>query len=189
MPAMTKTSCRVLCLGLLLATWAFLVYCTSPTARANILKKPVASMPVPRKLLRSELVDLHHDETIMNDKWLTLEAIPKLIYSRFNFNAGIDFAVCELKKAANEVGPWGSKILQGNHAIVRSSGATEIFCQRCQKKSEREPVNAVFLLDGSISVPAACGINGACLHRLQPAYTIEAFAGFRNCFSRVRRGF
>jgi hypothetical protein len=120
-------------------------------------------MPVPRKLLRSALVDLHHNETIMNDKWLTLEAIRKLIYARFDFNTGIDFAVHELKKAANEVGPLGSKILEGNHAIVRSSGATEIFRQRCQKKSEREPVNAVFLLDGSISVPAAGGIHGACL--------------------------
>ena len=46
----------------------------------------------------------------MNDKWLTLEAIRKLIYSRFNFNAGIDFTVHELRKAANEVGPLGTKI-------------------------------------------------------------------------------
>jgi hypothetical protein len=128
-------------------------------------------MPVPRKLLRSALVDLHHDETIMNDKRLTLEAIRKLICTRFNFNAGIDFAVRELKKAANEVGPLGSKISQGNHAIVRSSGATEIFRHRCHKKSECEPVNAVFLLDGSISVPATRGINGACLQAVQPAYT------------------
>ncbi len=120
MPTMTKTSCRVLCLGLLLATRAFLVYCTSPTARANIKKARVASMPVPRKLLRSALVDLHHDEMITNDKWLTLEAIRKLIYTRFDFNAGIDFTVREWKKAANEVGPLGSKISQGNHAIVRS---------------------------------------------------------------------
>jgi hypothetical protein len=120
MPTMTKTSCLVLCLGLLLATRAFLVYCTSPTARANIKKTRVASMPVPRKLLRSALVNLHHDETIMNDKWSTLEAIRKLIYTRFDFNAGIDFTVRELKKVANEVGPLGSKISQGNHAIVRS---------------------------------------------------------------------
>jgi hypothetical protein len=163
MPTMTKTSCRVLCLGLLLATRAFLVYPSSPTAKAHIKKARVASMPVPRKLLRSALVDLHHGKTIMNDKWLMLEAIRKLIYTRFDFNAGVDFTVRELKKAANEVGPLGSKILQGNHAIVRSSGATERFRQRCQKKSEREPVNAVFLLDGIISVPAARGINGACL--------------------------
>jgi hypothetical protein len=56
----------------------------------------------------------------MNEKWLTLEAICKLIYTRFDFNAGIDFTVRELKKAANEVGPLGSNISQGNHAIVRS---------------------------------------------------------------------
>jgi hypothetical protein len=47
---------------------------------------------------------------------------------------------------------------------------TERFRQRCQKKREREPVNAVFLLDGSISVPAARGINGACL---QAATSLE----------------
>jgi hypothetical protein len=101
MPTMTKTSCRVLCLGLLLATWDFLVYCTSPTARANIKNTRVASMPVPRNLLRSALVNLHHNEMIMNDKWLTLKAIRKLIYTRFDFTAGIDFTVRELKKAAN----------------------------------------------------------------------------------------
>jgi hypothetical protein len=110
MPTMTKTSCRVLCLGLMLASRAFLVYCTSPTPRANIKKARVASMSVPIQLLRSALVDLHHDETIMNDKWLTLKAICKLIYSRFDFNAGIDFTVHKLRKAANEVGPLGSKI-------------------------------------------------------------------------------
>jgi hypothetical protein len=70
-------------------------------------------MPVPRKLLRSVLVDLHHDETTTNEKWLTLGAICKLIYTRFNFDAGIDFTVRELKKAANEVGPLGSEISQG----------------------------------------------------------------------------
>jgi uncharacterized membrane protein YccF (DUF307 family) len=129
---MTNRSCWVLCLGLLLATRDFLVYCTSPTARANIKKPRVASMPVPRKLLRSALVDLHHNQTIMNDKWLTLKAIRNLIYTRFDFNAGIDLAVRELKKAANEVGPLGSKISQGNHAIVRSSDAMEIFCQRAR---------------------------------------------------------
>jgi hypothetical protein len=171
MPTMTKMSCPVLCLGLLLATRAFLAYCTSPTARANIKKPRVASMPVPRKLLQLALADLHHDETIMNEKWLTLIAIRKLIYTRFDFNAGIDFAVRELKKAANEVGPLGSKISQGNHAIVKSSGATEIFRRCCQKKSEREPVNAVFLLDGSISVPAAPGINGACLQAATSLYS------------------
>jgi hypothetical protein len=117
---MTRTSRRVLCLSLLLVTRAFLVYCTSPTARANIKKAQVASISVPRKLLRLALVDLNHDETIMNDKWLTLEAILKLIYTRLDFNAGIDFTVRELKKAANEVGPLGSKISRGNHAIVRS---------------------------------------------------------------------
>jgi hypothetical protein len=111
----------IVCLGLLLATRAFLVYCTSrPTARADIKKARVASMRVPRKLLRSALVDLHHGETITNDKRLTLEAIRKLIYTRFNFNAGIDSTVHESKKAANEVGPLGFKISQGNHTIVRS---------------------------------------------------------------------
>ncbi len=104
-------------------------------------------MPVPRKLLRSALVDLHHDETITNDKWLTLEAIRKLIYSRFDFNAGIDFTVRELKKAANEVGPSWSKISQGNHTIVRSRMMglrRKDFVNVAKKNIEREPGNAAF---------------------------------------------
>jgi hypothetical protein len=105
---------------------------------------------------------LHHPQ---------LKQISKL-YARFEFNDGIDFTVRELKKVANEVGPLGSKILQGNHAIVRSSGATEKFRQHCQKKSERKPVNAVFLLDGIISVPAARGINGACRQAATSLYHI-----------------
>jgi hypothetical protein len=120
MRTMTETSCWVLCLGLLLAIWGLLVYPSSPTAKANIKKARVASMSVPRKVIGSALVDLHHDETTTNDKWLTPEAIRKLIYSRFNFSDGMDFTICELKKAANEVGPLWSKISPGNHTIVRT---------------------------------------------------------------------
>jgi hypothetical protein len=77
-------------------------------------------MSIPRKVIGSALVDLHHNETTTNDKWLMLGAICKLIYTRFDFDAGIDFTVPELKKVANEVGPLWSKISQGNHTIVRS---------------------------------------------------------------------
>jgi hypothetical protein len=99
MATMTKTSCRVLYLGSLLVGRLFLVYCSSPTARANIKKVRSASMPVPRKVIQSALIDLHHNETTINDKWLTLEAIRKLIYSRFDFSDGIDFTVGKLKRA------------------------------------------------------------------------------------------
>jgi hypothetical protein len=37
------------------------------------------------------------------------------------------------------------------------------FVNVAKKNIEHEPVNAVFLLDGSISIPVACRINGACL--------------------------
>jgi hypothetical protein len=107
---MTKTSRRVLCLSLLFVGRDSLVYPSSPSAKANIKKARPTSMPVPRKVIGLALVDLHHDETTMNDKWSTLEAIRKLIYSRFDFNYGIYFTICELKKAANEVGPLWSKI-------------------------------------------------------------------------------
>jgi hypothetical protein len=120
MPTMTKTSCRVLCLGLLLATQAFLVYPSSLTAKANIKKPELHPCQCLKKGIGSALVHLHLDETTTNDKWSTLEAIHKLIYSRFDFNYGIYFPICELKKAANEVGPLWSKISQGNHTIVRS---------------------------------------------------------------------
>jgi hypothetical protein len=119
MLTMTKTSRRILCLCLPITSVAFLVYCTSPTARASIQKPTVASVPVPRKVIQSALVDLHHDETTRNDKWLTLGAIRKLLYTRFDFDAGIDFTVRELKKAANKVGPLGSKISQGNHTGIQ----------------------------------------------------------------------
>ena len=112
---MTRTSRRVFCINLLLATVAFLVYCPSPTATTNIQKPTVGSMLLTRKLIRSALVDQHHDEMTTNDKWLTLEAIRKLIYTRFDFDDGIDFTICELKKAVNGLGPLESKISQGNH--------------------------------------------------------------------------
>jgi hypothetical protein len=147
MPAMTKTSRRVLCLSLLFVGRAFLVYPSSPSATANIKKARPTSMSVPRKVIGSALVDLHHDETTTNDKWLTLGAIRKLIYTRFNFDAGIDFTVPELKKAANEVGPLWSKISQGNHTIVRSRMMKlrrKNFDNVAKKNIEREPGNAAF---------------------------------------------
>jgi hypothetical protein len=70
---------------------------------------------------------------------LTLGAIPKLIYTIFDFDAGIDFTVPELKKAANEVGPLWSKISQGSHTIVRSR-----MMELRQKDFECEPGNAAF---------------------------------------------
>jgi hypothetical protein len=98
MPTMTKTSRRVLCLSLLFVGRDFLVYPSSPSAKANIKKSRPKGILVPRKVIGWALVDLHHDETTTNDKWLTLGAIRKLIYTRFDFDAGIDFTVPELKK-------------------------------------------------------------------------------------------
>jgi hypothetical protein len=46
----------------------------------------------------------------MNGKWLKLEALRKIIYSRFDFNDGIDFTICKLKKAVNELVLVVSKI-------------------------------------------------------------------------------
>jgi hypothetical protein len=105
-------------------------------------------MSVPRKVIGSALVDLHHDETTTNDKLLTLEAI---IYSRFYFIDGIDFTISVLKKAANEVGPLWSKISQGNHTIVRSRMMElrwKDFVNVAKKNIEREPGNAAFRLAG-----------------------------------------
>jgi hypothetical protein len=52
-----------------------------------------------------------------------------------------------LKKAANEVGPLGSKISQGNHTIVRSQMMElrrKDFVNLAKKNIERELVNAAF---------------------------------------------
>jgi hypothetical protein len=147
MPTMTKTSRQVLCLSLLFVGRDFLVYPSSPSAKANIKKARPTSMLVPRKVIGSALVDLHHNETTTNDKWLTLEAVRKLIYTRFDFDAGIDFTVPELKKAANEVGPLWSKISQGNHTIVRSRMMElprKDFDNAAKKNIKREPGNAAF---------------------------------------------
>jgi hypothetical protein len=70
---------------------------------------------VPRKVIGLALIDLHHNEMTVNDKWLTLEVIRKLIYSRFDFSDGIDFTTGDLKRAVNALGPVASKISQGNH--------------------------------------------------------------------------
>jgi hypothetical protein len=94
-------------------------------------------------------VDLHHDKTTTNDKWLTLGAICKLIYTRFDFDVGIDFTVPELKKVANEVGPLWSKIPQGDHTIVRSRMMElrrKDFVNVAKKNIEREPGSAAFSL-------------------------------------------
>jgi hypothetical protein len=147
MPTMTKTGRRVLCLSLLFVGRAFLVYPSSSSAKANIKKAQPTGMPVPRKVIGLALVDLHHDEMTTNDKWLTLGAIRKLIYTRFDFDAGIDFTVPELKKVANEVGPLWSKIAQGNHTIVRSRMMElrrKDFVNVVKKNTEREPGNAAF---------------------------------------------
>jgi hypothetical protein len=104
-------------------------------------------MSVPKKVIGLALVDLHHDETTKDDKLSTLEAIRKLIYSRFDFNYGIYFAICELKKAANEVGPLWSKISQGNHTIVRSPMMElrwKDFVNVAKTNIKHEPGNAAF---------------------------------------------
>jgi hypothetical protein len=104
-------------------------------------------MSVPRKVIGSALVDLHHDETTTNDKWLTLGAIRNLIYTRFDFDAGIHFTAPELKKVADEVGPLWSKISQGNHTIVRSRMMElrrKDFDNIAKKNIEREPGNTAF---------------------------------------------
>jgi hypothetical protein len=75
-------------------------------------------MLVPRKVIGWALIDLHHNETTINDKWLTLEAICKLIYSRVDFSDGIDFTATDLKRAVNALGPVASKISQGNHTGI-----------------------------------------------------------------------
>jgi hypothetical protein len=93
------------------------------------------------------LVDLHYGETTTDDKWLTLGAIRKLIYTRFDFDARIDFTVPGLKKAANEVGPLWSKISQGNHTIVRSRMMElrrKDFDNVAKKNINRKPGNAAF---------------------------------------------
>jgi ABC-type phosphate transport system auxiliary subunit len=115
---MTKTSCWVLCIDLLLVAWRFLMYSPSPIVRANVQMHQASSMSVTQKLIQSaSVVDLHHNEMTTIDKWSTLETIRILIYSsRLDFNDGMDFtSICELKKEVSEIGHVVSNIPQGNH--------------------------------------------------------------------------
>jgi hypothetical protein len=136
MPMMTKTSRLVLCLSLLFVGRAFFIYPSLPSGKANIKKARPTSIPVPRKVIGS--IDLHHNETTINGKWLTLEVIRKLIYSRFDFSDGIDFTAGDLKRAVNALGPVASKISQGNHTRIH-----------LREKATRACLTAFILLSSS----------------------------------------
>jgi hypothetical protein len=49
----------------------------------------------------------------VNDKWLTLEAIQKLLNARFDLGDGINFTGHELKKVINQLGPFKVQNLAG----------------------------------------------------------------------------
>jgi hypothetical protein len=68
-----------LCLHLLLLAWSFLLYCPSPTVRANIKKCQVGSMSFTRKIIWSALANLHNDEMTTHDEWSAVGAIYELI--------------------------------------------------------------------------------------------------------------
>jgi hypothetical protein len=71
-----------------------------------------------------------------------------------------------LKKAANEVGPLRSKILQENHTIVKSRMMElrqKDFVNVAKKNIEREPGNAAFRLAGMCLSTTTCRINAVCL--------------------------
>jgi hypothetical protein len=79
---------------------------------------------------------------------LTLEAICKLIYSRFDSSDGIDFTICELKKAVNALlGPVASKISQGNHTgihlrekVTKACLTTFILLSSLKDTQPEEPI-------------------------------------------------
>jgi hypothetical protein len=121
------------------------------------------------------LVDLHHDETTTNDKWSTLKAISKLIYSRFDFDDGIYFTICVLKKGANEVGPLWSKISQGNHTIVRSPMELrrKDFVNVAKTNIECEPGNVAFWIGRNVLLLPPLVESTLHAYSMQPAYTFH----------------
>jgi hypothetical protein len=97
------------------------------------------------------------------------EAIRKLIYSRFDFNDGIYFTICVLKKAANEVGPLWFKISQGNHTIVRSPMMElrrKDFVNVAKTNIECEPGNAGFDWPECAFSTTTRRIYAACLYSM-----------------------
>jgi hypothetical protein len=125
MPTMTKRSCWVLYLGLLVLGQGISFITHSYTA--NVKKPNLQACQSCKKVIGLALIALHHDDkTTINDKWLTLEAFCKLMYCRFDLSYGIDFTVGELKRAVNTLGPVTSKISQGNHTGIH-------FCKKAMK--------------------------------------------------------
>jgi hypothetical protein len=81
-------------------------FLSSAVAPSDALQTDGTNMAVTQKLIQLALVNLvWDDKTTTNDKWLTLDAIHKLVYTRFNFDDDIDFNINQLNKAVKKCRP------------------------------------------------------------------------------------
>ncbi len=72
-------------------------------------------MVVAKKIISSALVELGNDEPTTRDKWLTVDAWKKIIYTRYDFDSTINFSIREFNKVLNLLGPICLKVSTGNN--------------------------------------------------------------------------
>jgi hypothetical protein len=82
-------------------------------------------MVVERKIISSALVELGKEEPTTRDKWLTVDAWKKLIYTRYDFDSTISFSTSDFNRALNSLGAVRQKVSTGNNT---GTHVREKFC-------------------------------------------------------------
>jgi hypothetical protein len=72
-------------------------------------------MVVERKIISSALLELRNEEPTTRDKWLTVDAWKKIIYTRYDFDSTIDFSASDSNRALNLLGAIRLKVSTGNN--------------------------------------------------------------------------
>jgi hypothetical protein len=83
-------------------------------------------MVVARKIISSALVELGNEEPTTRDKWLTVDAWKKLLFTRYDFDSSsIDFTIRQFSHALNLLGSIRLKVSTGN---LTGTHVREKFC-------------------------------------------------------------
>jgi hypothetical protein len=72
-------------------------------------------MVVTRKIISSALVELGKEEPTTTDKWLTVDAWKKIIYTRYDFDTTIYFSASDSNRALHNLGAIRLKVSTGNN--------------------------------------------------------------------------
>jgi hypothetical protein len=78
-----------------------------------------------------------------HDKWWTLDAINKLLYTGFDVDNVIDFNIGELKRAVNKYGPVKAKVSDVNdagiHLCVKAKKMNLMTCVLLSSSKDAQP--------------------------------------------------